>query len=102
MWVNHSANLRHQNGNPNDTDTGPQTTVKALGKGSGKDGRPLVADLIRLRENESKSCSEIRTNAPAQSQLQADLCSSGAEFAKRLERMDSLTKANVSQTQTLG
>ena len=37
-----------------DTETGTITTVKALGKGSGKDGRPLVADLIRLRENQSK------------------------------------------------
>ena len=36
-----------------------QTTVKALCKGSGKDGRPLVADLIRLRENESKLVQEL-------------------------------------------
>jgi hypothetical protein len=34
------------------------TTVKALGKGSGKDGRSLVADLIRLRGNESKLVQE--------------------------------------------
>ena len=45
--------------NYDDTETGPQTTVKALGKGSGKDGRPLVADLIRLRENESKLVQEL-------------------------------------------
>ena len=40
-----------------DTETGTITTVKALGKGSGKDGRPLVADLIRLRENCGSSSS---------------------------------------------
>jgi len=40
-----------------DTETGPHTTVKALGKASDKDG-PLVADLIRLRENESKLVQE--------------------------------------------
>ena len=42
-----------------DTETGTITMVKALGKGSGKDGRPLVADLIRLRENESKLVQEL-------------------------------------------
>ena len=38
-----------------DTDTG---TPKTLGKVSGKDGRTLVADLIRLRENEAKLVEE--------------------------------------------
>ena len=41
-----------------DSEIGPQTTVKALGKGFGKDGSPLVADLIRLREDESKLVQE--------------------------------------------
>ena len=35
------------------------TTNKVLGKGSGKDGRPLVADLIRLRENVTKLIQEL-------------------------------------------
>jgi hypothetical protein len=73
-----------------------------LGKGSGKDGRPLVADLIRLREIESKFAQELANEkARAQAQLQADLAAQVAELAKRLERMDSLTKANVPLTQTL-
>jgi len=64
-----------------DTDTGPQTTVKVLGKDSGKDGCSLVADLIRLRENESKIVQELankKTRAQTQPQAQE------AEFAKRL------------------
>ena len=42
-----------------DTETGTIKTVKALGKGSDKDGQSLVADLIRLRENESKLVQEL-------------------------------------------
>ena len=85
-----------------DTETGTITTVKALDKDSGKDGRPLVADLIRLCENESKLVQELANEkARVQAQLQAALAAQEAEFTKRLERMDSLTKANVPPTQTL-
>ena len=57
-----------------DTETGTMTMVKVLGKGSGKDGRPLVADLIRLCENESKLVQElVNEKARAQAQLQAAL-----------------------------
>ena len=74
--------------NPN-----PCTTVKVLGKGSGKDGRPLVADLIRLRENESKLVEELAfEKARDQAKLQA-LAAQEAEFAKCLERLDPLMKA---------
>ena len=53
-----------------DTEPGNMTTNKVLGKGSGKDGRPLVADLIRLRENESKLVQELANEkARAQAQL---------------------------------
>jgi len=62
--------------------------------GSGKDGRPLVADLTRLRENESKLAQES-ANEKAQAQLQAGLAAQEDEFAKRLEQVDSSTKANV-------
>ena len=76
------------------------TTAKAWV--SGKDGRPRVADLIRLREIESKLVQEsANEKARAQAQLQAALVAQEAKFAKRLERMDSLTKANVPRTQTL-
>ena len=37
-----------------DADGSLPTTGKVLGKSSDKDGRPIVADLIRLRENETK------------------------------------------------
>ena len=85
-----------------DTEMGTITTVKALGKGSGKDGRPLVADLIRLREKESKLVQELANKtARVQAQLLAALVAQEAEFTKRLERMDSLTKANVLPTKTL-
>ena len=39
--------------------------------------------------------------AKAQAQLQAALAAQEAEFAKRLKRLDPLTKANVPETQTL-
>ena len=64
--------------------------MKALDKGSDKDGRPLVADLIRLRGNESKLVQElVNEKARAQAQLQAALAAQKAEFAKRLKQMDS-------------
>ena len=73
--------------------------MKVLGNGSSKDGRPLIADLIWLRENESKLVQELANEkARAQAQLQA---AQDAEFAKRFEPMDSLTRANVPPTQTL-
>jgi len=66
--------------------------------GSGKDGRPLIADLIWLRENESKLVHELTNEkVRAQAQLQAALAAQEAEFPKRLERMDLLMKANVTQ-----
>ena len=34
-------------------------TVKVFGKGLGKDGHTFVADLIRLRENESRLVEEL-------------------------------------------
>ena len=39
--------------------TATPLTVKTLGKGSGKDGRLFVADLLRLRENESRFVEEF-------------------------------------------
>ena len=62
-----------------DTETGTQTTVKALDKGSGKNGRPLVADLIRLRENESKLVQELTIEKAQEQALQA---------AQRLKRLN--------------
>ena len=48
--------------------------------GSDKDGQPLVADLIRLRENESKLVQELAIEkAREQAQLQA---------AQRLKRLN--------------
>ena len=62
----------------------------------------FVADLIRLRENETKLVQELANEkALALAQLQAALEAQEAEFAKRLERLDPLTKANVPETQTL-
>jgi len=60
-----------------------------LGKSSGKDARSLAADLIRLRENESKLVQEFADEkARAKAHLQAALSAQEAEFTKRLERMD--------------
>ena len=85
-----------------DADGSLATTGKVLGKGSGKDGRPIVADLVRLRENESRLVQELANEmARAQAQLQAALAAQEAEFTKRLERLDPLTQANVPETQTL-
>ena len=41
-----------------DADSHLATSGKVLGKGSRKDGRPIVADLFRLRENETKLLQE--------------------------------------------
>ena len=41
------------------TKTATPLTVKAFGKDSGKDGGPLVADLIQLPENESRLVQEL-------------------------------------------
>ena len=85
-----------------DNNGSPTITGKVVGKGSGKDGRPIVADLVRLRESEARLAQELADEkAKAQAQLQAALAAQEAEFAKRLERMDPLTKANVPETQTL-
>jgi hypothetical protein len=55
-----------------------------------------------LRENETKLVQELANEkARAQAQLQAALAAQEAEFAKRLECLDPLTKANVPATQTL-
>ena len=79
-----------------DADGSLPTTVKSLGKGSDKDGRPLVADLIRLRGNESKLVQELANEkARDQAQLQVALAAQEAKFAKLLERLDPFTKANV-------
>jgi hypothetical protein len=57
---------------------------------------------VRLRESESRLVQELANEkARAQTQLQAALAAQEAEFAKRLERLDPLTKANVPETQTL-
>jgi len=85
-----------------DTDTGTPTTVKVLGKGSGKYSRPLVSDLIRLWDNESKLLQELADEkARAQAHPQAALAAQEADFAKRIERIDALTKADVPPTQTI-
>ena len=55
-----------------------------------------------MRETESKLVQELANEkARAKAQLQAALEAQETEFRKRLERMDSLTKANVPSTQTL-
>ena len=70
----------------NDADGSLPTTGKVFGKGSGKDGRPIVADLIRLRENETKLVQELANEkARAQAQIQAALAAQEAEFPKRLD-----------------
>jgi hypothetical protein len=67
-----------------DADGSPTATGKVFGKGSGKDGRPIVADLVRLRENESRLVQELANEkARAQAQLHAALAAQEAEFAKR-------------------
>ena len=84
-----------------DAEGSPTATGKVISKGSGKEGRPIVADLVRLRESEARLAQELANEkARAQAQLQA-LAAQEAEFAKRLERLDPLTKANVPETQTL-
>ena len=54
---------------------GTITTVKELGKGSGKDGRPLVADQIRLGENESKFVQALANEKAVHDGAQAQLLS---------------------------
>jgi len=67
-----------------DNNGSPTTTGKVSGKGSGKDGRPIVADLVRLRESEARLAQELANEkAKAQAQLQAALAAQEAEFAKR-------------------
>ena len=70
-----------------DADGSLTTTGKVLGKGSGKDGRPIVADLIRLRENETKLVQEL-ANEKARAQE--------AGFAERLERKPTFPKRKLS------
>jgi len=53
-----------------DSNGSPTNTAKVAGKGSGKDGRPIVADLVRLRESESRLAQELANEkARAQAQL---------------------------------
>ena len=66
-----------------DTETVSMITNKVLGKGSGKDGRPLVADLIRLRENVTRLGQELANEkARAQAHFQASLAAQDAEFRR--------------------
>ena len=51
-----------------DTETGATNNCEGIGQGF-RQGRPLVADLIRLRENESKLVQE-HTNEKARAQAQ--------------------------------
>ena len=78
------------------------TTGKVFGKGSGKYGRPIVTDLIRLWENESKLVQESANKRDrAQGQLQAALAAQEAEWRNVLNAWIPLTKTNVPATQTL-
>ena len=68
-----------------DSNGSPTNTGKVVSKGSGKDGRPIVADLVWLRKNEAKLIQELANEkARAQAQIQAALAAQEAEFTKRL------------------
>ena len=75
------------------TETGPHTTVKALEKGS--------ADPLLLTYFGCGKTNRNLANEKDRAQLLAAVVAQEADFAKRLERVDSLTKANVSSTQTI-